>query len=526
VSYDLLFRGATVVDGTGAPPEAADVAVAGGRIAAVGSLGPDIDAARVVEADGLVLAPGFIDIHTHSDVSLMRDGAGESKALQGVTTEVVGNCGFSAYPVDPRRLALHVEHLEGIQQRPVEPTWTDLEGYGRALEEGGSALNVASLVGHGCLRIAAVGLERDVDEDALARMSALLEQCMEQGAFGLSTGLTYVPSMYAGTNEIVELSRVVERYGGFYATHARASAQLLAPIEEAIEIGRGSGARVQYSHVAINDPREWGRAEDVLALFRRAGDDGIDIAFDVYPYAASSSALTQYLPEWVLLGGMDEMVARLRDKEVRRAAVAELAEGWYGGIPWLWDKVVVCQCPDASLVGSTLEQLAAVTGVPPAELTLRLCEEHGNEVKVVLFYRTEEDMLRFLADPLAVVGSDGNAIPLDQDGDRPHPRHFGSFPRVLSRYVRESPVLDLAGAVRKMTLAPAERMGITDRGRIAEGLAADLVLFDADRVIDTATFTEPCSAPKGIQYVAVNGTLVVDGGSQTGALPGRHLRRA
>ncbi len=526
MSYDLLFRGATVVDGTGAAPATADVAVAHGRIAAVGALGPDASAARVVEAEGLVLAPGFIDIHTHSDVSLLAASAGESKARQGVTTEVVGNCGFSAYPVDPDRLPLHVEHLEGIQQRPVAPTWTDLDGYGRALEEAGSALNVASLVGHGCLRIAAVGLEREVTADGLARMSELLERCMEQGAFGLSTGLTYVPSMYAGTDEVVELARVVAAHGGFYATHARASAELLAPIEEAIEIGRRSGARVQYSHVAINDPREWGRADDVLELFRRAGDDGVDIAFDVYPYAASSSALTQYLPEWVLAGGIDQMVARLRDRETRRAAVEEIATGWYGGIPWLWDRVVVCQCPDAGVVGSSLDELARAEGLPPAERTLRLCEEHGNEVKVVLFYRTEEDMLRFLADPLAVLGSDGNAIPLDQDGDRPHPRHFGSFPRVLSRYVRESPVLDLATAVRKMTLASAERLGLTDRGRIAEGLAADVVLFDADRVIDTATFADPCQEPRGIEFVAVNGTLVVDGGVQTSALPGKHLRRA
>jgi N-acyl-D-aspartate/D-glutamate deacylase len=525
VGYDLVFRRATVVDGTGAPPVVADVAVTGGRIAAVGTLGPETDAGRMVEADGLVLAPGFIDIHTHSDVSLFAATAGESKVRQGVTTEVVGNCGFSAYPVDPNRLPLHVEHLEGIQQRPVAPTWTDLTGYGHALEEVRPALNVASLVGHGCLRIAAVGLEREVTPAGLARMSELLEHCMEQGAFGLSTGLTYVPSMYGPTDEVAELARIVAAYDGFYATHARASDALLTPVEEAVEIGRRSGARVQYSHVAINDPREWGRADAVLDVFHRAGEIGIDIAFDVYPYAASSSALTQYLPEWVLAGGIGEMVTRLRDREARRSAVEDLAAGWYGGIPWLWDRVVVCQAPDTAIVGLSLEELARSADVPPAELTLRLCEEHGNEVKVVLFYRTEEDMLKFLADPLAVVGSDGNAIPIDQEGDRPHPRHFGSFPRVLSRYVRESPVLGLAEAVRKMTLAPAERMGITDRGRIAEGLAADLVLYDAERVLDTATFSDPCQAPKGIEFVAVNGTLVIDEGSQTPARPGKHLRR-
>jgi N-acyl-D-amino-acid deacylase len=524
VGYDLLFCGATVVDGTGAQPAPADVGVSDGRITAVGAVGPDADARRVIDAHSLVLAPGFIDIHTHSDVSLLAAPAGESKVRQGVTTEVVGNCGFSAYPVDPTRLQLHVEHLAGIQQRPVTPTWTDLTGYGRALEKTGSAVNVASLVGHGCLRIAAVGLEREMTEEGRERMSDLLEECMQQGAFGLSTGLTYVPSMYGGTDEIVELARVVAAHHGVYATHARASTGLLAPIDEAVEIGRRSGVRVQYSHVAINDPREWGHADAVLEVFRHAADAGIDIAYDVYPYAASSSALTQYLPEWVIAGGVDEMVTRLRDRETRRSAVENLAAGWYGGIPWLWDRVVVCQAPDPGVVGFSLEQLARTEAVPPAELTLRLCEQYGNEVKVVLFYRTEEDMIRFLSGPLAMVGSDGNAIPLAQDGDRPHPRHFGSFPRVLGRYVRENSVLDLAEAIRKMTLAPAERLGLADRGRVAEGFAADLVLFDAASVIDTATFTDPCQEPIGIRFVAVNGTLVIDNGTQTTALPGRRLR--
>lgn len=525
MSYEIVFRAATIVDGTGAEPVVGDLGVSNGRIAAVGDLGADVDAAHVVDARGLVLTPGFIDIHTHSDVSLLAAPAGESKVRQGVTTEVVGNCGFSAYPVAPERLGLHVEHLAGIQQRPVTPTWTDLAGYGEALEARGSAVNVASLVGHGCLRIAAMGLNREPTAADRRTMSALLVECMEQGAFGLSTGLTYVPSMYAETDEIVELGRVVAAYGGVYSTHARGSGGLLAPVDEAVEIGQRSGVRVQYSHVAINDPREWGQADAVLDVFRRAVDQGIDIAYDVYPYAASSSALTQYLPGWVIAGGVDNIASLLDDAATLERAVEELAAGWYGGIPWLWDRVVVCQAPDPGLVGSSLEALASSAGLSPAELTLRLCAEHGNEVKVVLFYRTEEDMVCFLSDPLATVGSDGNAIPLEQHRDRPHPRHFGTFPRVLGRYVRETSVLSLPEAVKKMTFAPAERLGLNGRGRIAEGFAADLVLFDAATVLDTATFADPCQEPLGIRYVVVNGTVVVGEGVQTGALPGKHLRR-
>jgi N-acyl-D-aspartate/D-glutamate deacylase len=353
-------------------------------------------------------------------------------------------------------------------------------------------------------------------------MRALLDDAMAQGAFGLSTGLTYVPSMYGPTEEIVDLARVVARHGGLYSTHARASDGEAASVEEAIAIGRGSGVRVQYSHVAINHPERWGRAQDVLDVFRRGRADGVDVAYDVYPYDASSSALTQYLPEWVQAGGIDALRVRLADAATRRRAVAETAAGWYGGIPWLWERVVVSQCEDASLVGRTLAALSD----EPADLVLRLCESYGNEVKVVLFYRTEEDMLAFLSDPLATVGSDGNAIALDQGADRPHPRHFGCFPRVLGRYVRERGALALAEAVRKMTAAPAERLDLRDRGRLAEGLAADLVAFDADEVADRATFVDPCRPPRGILHVAVGGELVVDGGTQTGARPGRVLRHA
>jgi N-acyl-D-aspartate/D-glutamate deacylase len=543
MEFDLVLRAATVVDGGGGPARTADVGVHGGRITAVGDVPASAPAARTIDARHLVVCPGFIDIHTHSDVSVLRDPAGESKVRQGVTTEIVGNCGFSAFPVAPERAALHHEHLAGIEQDPPRPTWTDLDGYAAALGEQGVALNVGALAGHGALRIAAMGVqERAADAEDLARMCQLVDEAMAQGAFGISTGLTYVPSGYGTVDEIARLAQVAAGYGGIYATHARATVDTGAAdsggaesgyggefgaVEEAVEIGRRSGAFVEFSHVAINDPRRWGRAAALLGAFERGRAAGVDIAFDVYPYDASSSALTQYLPTWVQNGGHAAMATRLQEPEVRRRAVADLARGWYGGIPWHWDRVVVSQAPagESWCVGRSLADSAAHAGVSPAQLALELCERNGNEVKVVLHYRTEEDMLEFLRHPLAVVGSDGSAIPLQQHGDRPHPRNFGTFPRVLGRYVRERGALGLAEAVHKMTGLPARRLGLRERGLVAEGLVADLVAFDPVTVADRATFVDPCQPPAGIEYVLVAGVPVLDGGVPTRARPGRLLRR-
>jgi N-acyl-D-aspartate/D-glutamate deacylase len=526
MDFDLVFRSATLVDGTGVEPYQGDLGVRDRRIVATGKIPDDVQAGQTIDGTDLVLSPGFIDIHTHSDLSLIHDSAGQSKVQQGVTTEVVGNCGFSAFPVADEHAVFHREHLSSIDQAAFEPPWTDFDGYAARLTDAGTALNVASLVGHGCLRIAAMGLDnRTPDGDDLDKLKRLLDKSMSQGAFGLSTGLTYVPSMYAETAEICELAKVVADHQGIYATHARLTPRLLDSVEEAIAVGRASSARVQYSHVAVNNPKDWGRADEVVAAFHLGREHGVDITFDVYPYDASSSALTQYLPAWVQAGGMEHMTERLQDREVRRRAVEEVTAGWYGGIPWLWNRILVSQCPDAGLVGQTIATTAESEGRTPADLMLHLCERYGGDIKVVLFYRTEQDMLTFLTSSLSCVGSDGNAVPFDlPDQDRPHPRFFGCFPRVLGRYVREKRSLSLAEAVKKMTSAPADRLGITDRGRLADGRVADLVAFRADAVLDQATFADPCRPPVGIEYVMVNGVFVIDKGHQTAALPGHVIR--
>jgi N-acyl-D-amino-acid deacylase len=525
--FDLVIRNATLVDGTGAPARTTDVAVTGDRITAIGDLPADAPAARTVDATGRVLVPGFIDIHTHSDLSLVADGLGESKLLQGVTTEVPGNCSFAPFPIEPTRLELHSDHLARATH-PLTPWWTDFDGYAQALTDAGLGINVAPLAGHGTLRVAALGVDqRPATPDELDRMRRDLAESLDQGAWGMSTGLTHVPSAYGPVEEVIALAEVLASHGALYATHSRTQASDIGPggIEESVLVGRTTGVSVEHSHMAINDPARWGSAGEQLAVLEAARADGVDIFCDVYPYAASSSSLTQYLPPWVQAGGTEALRARLADPAERRRALADMTHGWFGGIPWLWDRFLISDAPDGFGVASTLEQVAADTDTDPYELTLQLCERYGNELQVVLFYRVEEDVETFLAHPLAVVGSDGNAIPLDQPQARPHPRSFGTFPRVLGRYVRDRGTLTLTDAIHKMTGEPARRLGLTDRGTITEGHHADLVLFDPDTVADTAEFGKAPTPPVGIDLVVVNGTVMVDHGTIAPDRPGRVLRR-
>lgn len=525
-----VFKGATVVDGTGGSAQVADVAVDGDRIVQVGTV-VALAEDRLIDASGLVLAPGFIDIHTHSDVSVVADPACESKILQGVTTEVTGNCSFSPFPFSPDRLELHTDHLRRIGHPVPDLEWTDLDGYARVVHARPPALNTAPLVGHGTVRVAVLGVDqREATPDELAAMVRLLERDLDQGAFGFSTGLTHVPSAYGPEREVTELVRVVASRDALYSTHARIDNERedFGSVREAIRTAKASGARLQYSHAAINHPDHWGRAAEMAGVMEQARAEGLDVGFDVYPYDASSSSLTQYLPPWVQDGGTEAMRQRLSDPATLERAERELAAGWFGGIPWHWERVLLIRTGpgDERFVGKRIDEAAAEAGMSPAAFTLQLCLRHGNSAGVVLFYRTEEDMKTFLAHPLSVVGSDGSALPMDQGGLLPHPRGFGTYPRILGRYVREQGLLTLEQAVRKMTGAVAERLRLEDRGLIREGLVADLVCFDPETVIDRATFDAPTQAPIGVQHVMVNGGLVVENGRQNDLRPGRVLRRS
>lgn len=529
--HDIAITNATIVDGTGTAPRRGHVGVTNGVVSAlVHDDGPptrDLAAHTVIDASGKLLCPGFIDIHTHSDLTLVEDGRGESKLRQGVTTEVVGNCSFSAFPIEPSRLDLHADHLARATA-PIRPWWTDLDGYAAALQDEGIALNVAPLVGHGTLRVAAMGVDQRPPASAeLRRMVGDLHDSLAQGAFGMSTGLTHVPSAYGDFDEVVALAEVLAEHRALYATHCRAAEpDERAAVAESIEVGRRTGVTVEFSHLAINRPERWGTGAELLAMFDDARKEGIDIFFDVYPYDASSSSLTQYLPPWLQAGGTEAMRGRLAESSERSRALADMSAGWFNGIPWLWDRFQISSTPDGRYVGETLQSAAARSRLEPDELTLRLCEEYGNEIQVVLFYRTEADVSAFLRHPLAVVGSDGNAIPLHQPAAQPHPRNFGTFPRVLGKYVRERGVLELADAVRKMSAEPARRLGIRDRGQIARGWCADLVLVDPAAVDDRAEFGKAPERPLGISHVLVNGSVVLRDGDISDDRPGRVLKHA
>lgn len=527
--FDILIRGGTVVDGTGAPGTAADVGIRGDRIQAVGQLA-SASATEVLDAAGLVVSPGFIDIHTHSDLSLLEDPCGHSKVRQGVTTELVGHCGLSPFPISeksgpsPSRAA----------HSPVlgEPDWTDLAGYAGRVERHGSAINIAPLVGHGSVREAVMGYDdRPPTPDELRQMGDLVARAMDQGAFGLSAGLTLAPGRYAALDELVALCRIVADRGGIFDIHGRFWAGWhFKGASEAIDIGRRTGLPVQIAHLAIIDSRYWGQAERLTDVIDQGVRSGVDVTFDVYPYTAAGSPLSQLLPGWVQEGGLGPMLDRLRDPATFQRALNDVNRGWFEGIPWAWDTFVVASpgpSGDRSWTGRNIQQIAAEGGVDPAVAFLQLIERSEDGVHAVIHNRIEEDMQHFLRHSLSMVGSDGTAIAAD--GPRAdalvHPRYYGAHARVLGRYVRDLQVLTLEEAVHKMTGRPADRLGLRDRGRVAPGFAADLALFHPDRVADRATFEAPHQYAVGVPHVMVRGQWVVRDGEHSGALPTGVIRR-
>jgi N-acyl-D-aspartate/D-glutamate deacylase len=532
--FDLLFRNAFLLDGTGAEGWPADLAVTGDRIAAIeranGALAV-AEAARTIDLDGLALAPGFVDVHTHSDFSLLADPRAESKIRQGVTTEVVGNCGYSPFPVHPDRTEELRASLRDIGSGLVDTTWRDLAGYRAAIESQGIAMNLVLLVGHSALRGATVGFaDRPATADELVSMKRLAAEAMEQGAFGLTAGLTLMPSMFGSTDEIVEIAKVVAESGGFYASHMRVWAHnQLNARAEAIEVGRRAGLPVQMSHNTLVGREFWPLMDDVLALIDRERTAGVDVAFDFYPYVAGGTGLYQLLPRWANDGGQIALARRLRDPATRRRIRDDTAKGWFEGIAWDWNAILIAEVGAEELreyQGMMIAEVADRLGQDPLDVALELMARSDHAyLDVVIFNQSEENVSKLMRHPMATIGSDGNAIALDGPTSKgtPHPRFYGTFPRILGRYVREQQIISLPDAIRKMTSLSAARMGITDRGILQAGKVADLVAFDPDRVIDRAEFRDPHRYPIGIDYVVVNGQIVLDDGGRTEARPGRVL---
>lgn len=498
--YDLLIRNATVVDGSGGPGFRADVAIADGKIAKVGNL-PGAKAERVIDASGLVAAPGFIDVHTHADELAERPRA-ENFLRMGVTTVVAGNCGSS--PVD----------------------------VGKALAEvrrAGPAVNFATLVGHGSVREAVMGNERRAPTPAeMDRMKTLVARAMADGARGLSTGLQYVPGSYAEPSEIAELARVACRAGGVYASHMRnEGTELEKAVAETIAAGEAAGCPVQISHLKVDSPRNWGAGERALALIDAARARGLDVEADQYAYTAAASSLSIRFPDWALEGSREDVRKRLDDpatwarmKEETKALLA--ARGFQD----LSFAVVASYPPDPSLQGLSMKEVAQrLQGSDSAEAQLEAARAmlRAGGAGMVYHLMSEDDVARILRHPRVAVASDGDVQTFGEGA--PHPRSYGNNARVLAVYVRERKVLPLEEAVRKMTSLPAEHFGFKDRGRVKEGYAADLVLFDPAKVGDLATFEKPHAYAAGFRHVLVNGVPAVADGAATGAAAGRVLGR-
>jgi len=517
---DLVLRGGSVIDGTGAPARRADVAVRDGRIAAVG---PDlsVDGARVLDVSERMVAPGFIDIHSHSDEAMFVNDALESALHMGVTLVVCGNCGGSSAPVSGLAEA---ELDRELARLDVKRTWSTFGEYAAAVDGVRPSINVCSFVGHGTLRSCVMGADaRPPSADELARMRALLAKSMDEGAIGLASGLIYPPSAFGTTDELAALCAVVREKGGLYASHIRnESTKLLDAVEENLEIGRRSGVRVELSHHKASGQQNWGKVKQSTRLIERARAQGVDVTADQYPYTASSTGLAVTIPNWVHEGGTAKMCERLRDPAVRERIRGEEVETGRA-----WDRIVIARARHhPEWAGKNVQQLATEAGRDPLEWSCEALIEHDGAVDIVHHSMSEDDVRLVMAKEWVCIGSDSRANapygPLSFG--KPHPRSYGTFPRVLGRYARDEGVLTLEDAVRKMTSATASRLRLRDRGVVREQAWADLVVFDPARVRDTATYDDPHRFPIGIDHVLVRGGLALESGETTRERHGRFLR--
>ncbi|MFI8851365.1 amidohydrolase family protein [Streptomyces sp. NPDC053499] len=528
---DTVIRGARVIDGTGAPSYRADVALREGRIAHLAPEGaPRPGGARTIDADGLALAPGFIDMHAHSDLAILRDPAHTAKAAQGVTLEVLGQDGLSYAPTDDTTLAAIREAITGWNGDggDIDFDWRTVGGYLDRIDRQGTAVNAAYLIPQGSVRMLAMGWEdRPAAPDELATMKRLVAEGMEQGAMGLSSGLTYTPGMYASDAELTELCRVVAAWGGYYCPHHRSyGAGALEAYAEMVALTREAGCPLHLAHATMNFGVNQGRAPELLALLDAALADGADITLDTYPYTPGCTTLAAMLPSWANEGGPEATLARLADPataaRIRHVLEVEGADGCHG-VPIEWDTIEISGVSDPALadhVGRTVAESAELRGEEPWVTALRLLTEDRLGSTILQHVGHEENVRAIMRHRVHTGGSDGIL-----QGAKPHPRAYGTFPHYLGHYVRELGVLSLEECVAHLSGRPAARLRLPDRGLIREGYVADLVLFDPETVAATATFAEPRSLPTGIPHVFVAGRPVIEDGHRTDVLAGRAVRR-
>ena len=536
--YNLLIKNGKIVDGAGNPWYMGDLAVTRGKIARI-ARHIEEDAKVTVDASGLVVCPGFIDAHSHADHNTLVYREMENVTHQGITTVMAGQCGSTPAPLSEKSRAQAQRQVDASlpEGYSLELTWSTFDEYLREEEKKGLGANVGHMVGHGAIRAAGMGLEaRAPKASELEAMKDMTAEAMESGAYGLSTGLIYPPGIYAKTPEIIELAKVAARYGGVYDSHIRGEGRtLMKALSEAIEIGEKAGLPVQISHHKIASKTIWGQSVQTLMMFEEARARGVDVTVDQYPYKAGSTSLMTLLPPWVHDGGNEAALERLSDPKLRERMRREIEKGLPGWENFAgelgWENVYVTSVKtDANrpVEGMNMVEVKGLRGAPDEFTALYqlLLEEEG-AAGMVIFYGEEGDVKRIMQSPLHMVGTDAGCCAVEGPfrKGKPHPRHYGTYPRILGTYVREEGTLRLEEAVRKMTSFPAQRFGLLDRGLLRPGMCADIVVFNPATVAETSTYKDPHRFPEGIEYVAVNGRLTIDGGKYTGALAGKTLRK-
>ncbi|HHY25256.1 MAG TPA: D-aminoacylase [Desulfitobacterium dehalogenans] len=524
-----LLKNGFIVDGSAAPGYYGDLLIENDKIVSIGSLG-DVEADRVIDVEGHVIAPGFIDTHSHSDIQILTDPEVLPKVMQGITTEVLGQDGISLVPLPQQYIQPWRKNLAGLDGDSDDIHWEDLattEDYLLAIEGAKPGLNACYLVPHGNIRMEAMGLDnREPTEEEIQKMKEITRREMESGAFGVSTGLIYMPCAYSGMNEVVEICKVAAEYDGAFVVHQRSEADdIINSMEEVIEIGKQSGIKVHWSHFKVCGKPNWGKIDRQIELLKEAKAEGIRVSFDQYPYVAGSTMLGVILPPWAHDGGTDKLLKRLEDPELRIKMIYDIEHGIPG-----WDNFVdfagldgiyvtsVKNKKNEDVIGLNLVQIGELRGKDPYNAVFDLLYEEENAVGMYDYYGKEEHVIRFMTMPEQNVCTDGLL------GGKPHPRVYGSFPRVLGKYVREQKALSLEEAVRKMTGKPAEVFGLKERGLLKEGYFADICIFNRDTIIDKGDFTNPAQYPEGIDYVLINGQIVINHGKHTGFRAGRVLR--
>lgn len=522
----MIIKNGTVIDGTGMPKKNLDIGIKGDKIALIDSYIRENNIPTIY-ASGLMVTPGFIDIHSHSDFLWLVRPESDSKILDGVTTEICGNCGLSAFPMRGKVLE---KRSKGLAKYHITLTWRSAAEFYDMAEKARSSINRAFLVGHGNIRACVLEYEnRNPNPDELSCMIRDLEESMEEGAFGMSSGLIYPPGCYAASREITEMCKTVKAYDGFYATHIRSEGDKLEEaLTEAIEVSKHSGARLQISHIKTSGSKNWHKIKKIKTIIERAIDEGMNISCDRYPYIAAATDLDAILPHWIYAGGIEEELRRLQDANIRKQIAEEFSQV---GNDTFWSEIMissVCNEKNTWAIGKTVSEISKELNKSPIETVLDLLIEEETRIDIFLFNMCEENLEQILKWDFVFIGSDSSMRAKHGmlSVGKPHPRSYGTFSRVLAKFCKENRLFSEEKAIQKMTGLPAQKVGLDKRGLIKEGYFADITIFNPEKITDKSTFIEPHKYSEGVEYVIVNGKITVSEGKHIGTTNGRILRKS